>query len=70
MRRQEDQRLFPIPETNAWGRHRESGERVRERVSADQHPPPPAHRPVSGRVFPGWLADASAGHGEAGDQSP
>ena len=70
VRRQEDPRLFPRPATDAARRHRESGERVRARVSADEHPPPPAHRPVPGRVFPARLADAGAGDGEAGDQSP
>ena len=61
LRRQEDPRLFPRSETDAARRHRESGERVRARVSADEHPPPPAHRPVPGRVFPARLADACAG---------
>ena len=70
VRRQEDPRLFPGPETDAARRHRESGDGVRTRVSADEHPPPPAHRLVFGRVFPTRLADAGAGHGEAGDQSP
>ena len=70
VRRQEDTRLFPRPEADAVRRHRKSGGRVRARVSADEHPPPPAHRPVPGRVFPARLADAGASHGEAGDQSP
>ena len=70
MRRKEDPRLLPGPEADAARGHREGGERVREGVPADEHPPPPAHRPVSGRVFSAGLADACTGHGEAGDESP
>ena len=70
MRRKENPRLLPGPETDAARGHRKGGERVREGVPADEHPPPPAHRPVSGRVFPARLKDACTGHGEVGDESP
>ena len=70
MRRKEDPRLLPGPETDAARRHREGGERVREGVPADEYSPPPSHRPVSGRLFPARLADARTGNGKASDESP
>ena len=70
VRCKEDPRLLPGPETDAARGHPEGGERVREGVPADEHPPSPARRPVSWRVFPARLADARTCHGEAGDESP
>ena len=44
------------------------GAKIHEGMSADEHPPPPEHRPVSGRRLLSRLATASPRHGATADE--
>ena len=61
---------FPRPEKDAARRDRKDFERVRPRVSTDEHPSPSSHRAVPGSVLLARLANAGDGHGEACDRTP
>ena len=68
LRRQKDPRFLPKCSPSP-GRSNPPGlGPVREGMPADEHPPPPEHRPVSGLVFPARLATASPRHGATADE--
>ena len=68
LRRQKDTRFLPECSPSPKGRYRQGYDTVREGMPADEHPPPPEHRPVFGRVFPARLAIASPRHGATADE--
>ena len=68
LRRQKDPRSVPGPLRDPGDRDPQVCRPVREGMPADEHPPPPEHRPVSGRVFLSGLATASPRHGATADE--
>ena len=70
MRSQENTRNLSRPPPDSKRVDSKGFSRIRAGVPTDEHPPPPAHRPVPGSVLLAGLAAARASDGATADQPP